>query len=194
MSREIILGQPWLELHYRGTNNITINRYPLPLISATFELLDGVKIFTKLDLRNAYHLVRRREGDEWKMAFNTPSGYYEYLVMLFGLTSAPTVFQNLVNDVLWENACFLFFFVYLDDILIFPPMRRQKLSMSALCCSGYSTVYQGREVWGFCWRLRWTLRKFLLSPIGPPPSHVRTYGDSLVLQISIGNSLEILAH
>ena len=84
------------------------------------DLLQGSKIFTKLDLRNAYHLVSMREGDEWKKAFNTPSGHYEYLVMPFGLTNAPAVFQTLVNDVLRD---FLdhFVFVYLDDILIFSP-------------------------------------------------------------------------
>ena len=108
-------------IDYRGLNDITVkNRYPLPLISTGFELLQGAKVFTKLDLRNAYHLVRRREGDEWKTAFNTPTGHYEYLVMPFGLTNAPAVFQAFVNDVLRE---FLnkFVFVYLDDILIFSP-------------------------------------------------------------------------
>ena len=65
-------------IDYRGLNDITIkNRYPLPLMSSAFDQLQGAKIFTKLDLRNAYHLVRIREGDEWKTAFNTPSGHYE---------------------------------------------------------------------------------------------------------------------
>lgn len=50
------------------------NRYPLPLMSLAFKLLQGVTIFMKLDLRNAYHLVRIREGDKWKTAFNTPTG------------------------------------------------------------------------------------------------------------------------
>ena len=77
-------------IDYRGLNDITIkNRYPLPLISSAFELLQGATIFTKLDLCNTYHLVRIREGDEWKTAFNTPTGHYEYLVMPFGLTNAP---------------------------------------------------------------------------------------------------------
>ncbi|KAM9790768.1 autoimmune regulator isoform 1-T1 [Syngnathus typhle] len=66
---------------HRGINEITVkNRYPLPLLSSAFESLQGATIFTKLDLRNAYHLIRIREGDEWKTAFNTPSGHYEYLV------------------------------------------------------------------------------------------------------------------
>ncbi|XP_055487582.1 uncharacterized protein LOC129694847 [Leucoraja erinacea] len=96
------------------------NRYPLPLISSAFEVLKDAKVFTKLDLRNAYHLVRIREGDEWKTAFNTPSGHYEYLVMPFGLTNAPAVFQGMVNDVL-RDMLNRFVFVYLDDILIFSP-------------------------------------------------------------------------
>ena len=63
-------------IDYRSNNEITVkNRYPLPLISSAFELLQGAKIFTKLDLRNAYHLVRITAGDEWKTAFNTPSGH-----------------------------------------------------------------------------------------------------------------------
>ena len=106
-------------IDYRGLNDITIkNRYPLPLLTSAFELLQGATIFTKLDLRNAYHLVRIREGDEWKTAFNTPTGHYEYLVMPFGLTNAPAVFQALVNDILREMLN-KFVFVYLDDILIF---------------------------------------------------------------------------
>ncbi|XP_032882245.1 uncharacterized protein LOC116976461, partial [Amblyraja radiata] len=96
------------------------NKYPLPLISSAFELLKDAAVFTKLDLRNAYHLVRIRDGDEWKTAFNTPSGHYEYLVMPFGLTNAPAVFQGMVNDVL-RDMLNRFVFVYLDDILIFSP-------------------------------------------------------------------------
>lgn len=114
-------------IDYRGLNNITIkNRYPLPLISSAFEQLQGATIFTKLDLRNAYHLVRIREGDEWKTAFNTPSGHYEYLVMPFGLTNAPAVFQSLVNDIL-RDMLNLFVFVYLDDILIFSKSKKEHI-------------------------------------------------------------------
>lgn len=102
-----------------GLNSITFrNKYPLPLISSAFLPLHGATVFTKLDLRNAYHLVRIREGDKWKTAFNTPLGHFEYLVMPFGLTNAPAVFQSLVNDVL-RDVIGHFVFVYVDDILIF---------------------------------------------------------------------------
>ncbi len=84
-------------------------------MSSAFEILQGAKIFTKLDLRNAYHLVRIKEGDEWKTAFNTPVGHFEYRVLLFGLVNAPAVFQALVNDVL-QDMINVFVFVYLDDI------------------------------------------------------------------------------
>jgi len=87
-------------------------------MNTAFDQVRGAKLFTKLDLRNAYHLVRIREGDEWKTGFNTPTGHYEYLVMPFGLTNAPAVFQNLVNEVL-RDMIGRFVFVYLDDILIY---------------------------------------------------------------------------
>ncbi len=106
-------------IDYRGLNSITVkNTYPLPLMSSAFERLQGASLFTKLDLRNAYHLVRIREGDEWKTTFNTPRGHFEYQVMPFGLSNAPAVFQALVNDVL-RDMVDQFIYVYLDDILIF---------------------------------------------------------------------------
>jgi hypothetical protein len=94
------------------------NHYPLLLISSAFEPLQEATMFSKLDLQNAYHLVQIREGDESKTAFNTASGLYENLVMLFGLTNTPDVFQALVNDVLCDMLN-RFVFVYLNDILIF---------------------------------------------------------------------------
>ncbi|CAM4349732.1 unnamed protein product [Leuciscus chuanchicus] len=108
-------------IDYRGLNEITVkNRYPLPLMASAFELLQGAKVFTKLDLRNACHLIRIKEGDEWKTAFNTPLGHFEYRVLPFGLVNAPAVFQALINDVL-RDMLNVFVFVYLDDILIFSP-------------------------------------------------------------------------
>lgn len=97
------------------------------LISFAFDLLQGATIYTKSDLRNAYHLVRIREVDEWKTSFNTPSGHYEYTVMPFGLTNSPVVFQCLVNDVL-RDLLNRFVFVYLDDVLIFSKSREEHIS------------------------------------------------------------------
>ena len=100
-------------------NQITVkNKYPLPLISSAFEPIQGATILSKLDLHNAYHLVRIRQGDEWKTDFNTPLEHFEYLVMPFGLTNAPAVFQALINNVL-RDYLNQFVFVYFNDILFF---------------------------------------------------------------------------
>lgn len=73
-------------IDYRGLNEITVKfRYPLPLVPPALELLRRARYFSKLDLRSAYNLIRIREGDEWKTAFSTSTGHYEYLVMPFGL-------------------------------------------------------------------------------------------------------------
>lgn len=70
-------------------------------------------MFTKLDLRNAYHLVRIHSGNEWKTAFKTPIGHFKYRVMPIGLTTNTPVFQALVNDVLFDMLNKLFFIYYL---------------------------------------------------------------------------------
>ncbi len=106
-------------IDYRSLNSQTTKLpYPLPLVPATLEELRGACIFSKLDLRTAYNLVRIREGDEWKTAFITRSGHYEYLVMPYGLSNAPSVFQEFMNEVFRE---FLHrsVIVYIDDILIY---------------------------------------------------------------------------
>lgn len=73
--------------------------YPLPLVPTALEQLQGAKIFTKMDLHSPYNLIQIKEGDEWKTAFHTTHGHYEYLVMPYGLTNTPAVFQSLINDV-----------------------------------------------------------------------------------------------
>ncbi|KAJ1193659.1 hypothetical protein NDU88_002955 [Pleurodeles waltl] len=106
-------------IDYRGLNKVTIkNKYPLPLIPVLLEQVKRAKIYTKLDLRGAYHLVGMREGDEWKTAFKTRYGLFEYTVMPFGLCNAPAAFQFFLNDVLREYLD-IFAIVYIDDILIY---------------------------------------------------------------------------
>jgi hypothetical protein len=82
-------GSNRLCVDYRKLNDITIkNRYPLPNISELQDQLAGAQYFTALDLQGAYNLICMKEGEEWKTAFRTRYGLYEYLVMLFGLTNA----------------------------------------------------------------------------------------------------------
>ena len=112
-------GSLCLCVDYRELNNLTIkNRYPLPLIGKSLDRLSCAKRFTQLDLTNAYHRMRIREGDEWKTAFRTRYGHFEYQVMPFGLSNAPASFQGYVNKILAEKLD-VFVIVYLDDILIY---------------------------------------------------------------------------
>jgi transposase InsO family protein len=106
---------------YRALNEMTIkNRYPLPLINDLLDKLQGAKVFTKLDLRGAYNLLRMKPGEEWKTAFRSRFGHYEYLVMPFGLTNAPAIFQGMMQDI-FRDMLDIYVIIYLDDILIFSP-------------------------------------------------------------------------
>ncbi|KAK3517667.1 hypothetical protein QTP70_015162 [Hemibagrus guttatus] len=116
-------------IDYRGLNAITIRYpYPLPLVPAALEQLRGARVFSKLDLRSAYNLVRIREGDEWKTAFHTTSGHYEYCVMPFGLTNAPAVFQALINGV-FQDLLGKGVIAYIDDILVYSSSMEEHVRM-----------------------------------------------------------------
>ncbi|KAI2650298.1 Transposon Tf2-6 polyprotein [Labeo rohita] len=115
-------------IDYRGLNNVTVKfRYPLPLVPPALEQLREATIYTKLDLRSAYNLIRIKEGDEWKTAFLTTRGHYEYQVMPYGLANAPAVFQSFINEIL-KDFLNKFVIAYIDDILIFSKSEAEHIS------------------------------------------------------------------
>ncbi|KAK3548305.1 hypothetical protein QTP70_009572 [Hemibagrus guttatus] len=116
-------------INYRGLNAIIVRYpYPLPLVPVALEQLRGARVFTKLDLRSAYNLVRIHEGDEWKTAFHPTSGHYEYCVMPFGLTNAPAVFQALINGV-FQDLLGKGVIAYIDDILVYSSSMEEHVHM-----------------------------------------------------------------
>jgi len=112
-------GRLRLCVDYRNLNKLTIlNKHSLPLMEELRDRVAGAKVFTKLDIKDRYHLVRIRKGDEHKPTFRTRYGQYEYKFMPFGLVNPPATFQTMMNKILRE---FLDHgvVVYLDDILIY---------------------------------------------------------------------------
>jgi hypothetical protein len=112
-------GSLRLCVDYQRLNDITIkDRMPLLLIGESLDLLANATIYTKLDIKDAYHNLRIAKGEEKKMAFRTRYGLYEYCVMPFGLTNAPASFQRWINEIFSEYLD-IFCVAYLDDILVF---------------------------------------------------------------------------
>ena len=105
-------------IDYRAINKITVpNRYPLPIMDELKERVRGVKYFNKIDLKNGYHLIRIKEGDEWKTAFRCRYGLFEYTVMPFGLSNAPATFQGMINHI-FRDTLDQGMSAFMDDIII----------------------------------------------------------------------------
>jgi hypothetical protein len=104
---------------YRAFNVLTIkNRYLILLIRETLGRLCKVKYYIKLDIIAVFNKIRIREGDEYLTFFNIKYGQFEYLVILFGLCNAPSIFQSYINNA-FRNYLDVFCLAYLDNIFIF---------------------------------------------------------------------------
>jgi ribonuclease HI len=112
-------GSQGMCVDYRSLNDVTVkDKYPLPRIEDLFDQMRGARVFSKIDLRSGYHQMKIRPSDIPKTAFSTRYGLYEFTIMLFGLTNAPTYFMNLMNKVFMEYLD-RFVVVFIDDILIY---------------------------------------------------------------------------
>ncbi|GJZ32094.1 putative reverse transcriptase domain-containing protein [Tanacetum coccineum] len=86
-------------IDYRELNKLTVkNRYPLPRIDDLFDQLQGSSVYSKINLRSGYHQLKVHKEYISKTAFKTRYGHYEFQVLAFGLTNAPAIFMDLMNQ------------------------------------------------------------------------------------------------
>jgi len=104
---------------YQALNRITIpNRYPLLLMQELQDRVLGAQWFTKMDLKYGFHLIRMSKGNEWNSAFQTQYGLFEFQVILFELTNAPSTFQDMMNP-MFSDMLDVRVLAYMDDILVY---------------------------------------------------------------------------
>ena len=112
-------GKKRMVQDYWYLNSWTVkNNYLLPLISDLIDSIGKKKVFTKMDLCWGYNNVRIKEEDKWKAAFSTPEGSFELMVMFFGLTNSPAIFQAMMNNLLRDLVVEKKVAVFIDDVMI----------------------------------------------------------------------------
>jgi hypothetical protein len=125
---------------YKPLNAVIIkNKYPLPRIDFLFDELAAAQVFSKIDLRSSYHQIKICAEDRPKTAFTTRYGLYEYLIMSFGLTNAPTHFMYLMNLV-FKSELDQFVVVFIDDILVYSKSVEEHKNTSELYFNSYEST------------------------------------------------------
>ena len=94
------------------------NNYLLPLITDLVDSMGNKRLFTKMDLRWGYNNVHIKEGDEWKVAFTTHVGLFELVVIFFGMTNSPAMFQRMMNEIMRDLINEGKMAVFVDDVLV----------------------------------------------------------------------------
>ena len=112
-------GSKRICVDYRELNKVTVkDAYPAPHVEESLDPLCKAKFITNLDLLSGYWQIPLDKKDQYKTAFTTSSGLYEYTVLPMGLTNSPASFQRCMEQVL-EGLTGKICKVYIDDIVIF---------------------------------------------------------------------------